>query len=128
MIIYKNKGKGGFAAGANILTGEKLAAGGITAAVLILISLILGKGKKGSEKKKKRAPIILSAPLIYKAAESAVSSAKISSLVSRVKSGEDITADGQSDKIFRGFEVMEAEPIESEEEVLRIINPENTLN
>ena len=113
MMIYKNSKKGGFALGSNSLTAEKLVAGGITAAVALVVALVLGMGKKKSKKKKKG--MALSAfflPAIYKAVKGAIENNSI-----KVTMDEETKAYFDSLKDDGGIEVVDAIEISSEEEV-----------
>lgn len=121
MIIYKKGKSGGFAVGSNKLTDESLAAGGIAAAFAIILNSIFRNKRKAAKKNKKRSFLgLILFPFAYKAAKYAVSQAKLSSLVNKVKQGEDISDSSFSEHIFSGIEVIEAEPVSSEDEVYRI--------
>ncbi len=123
MIIKNSSKRGGFAVGTNTVTDEKLAAGGIAALSMLIIAAIANS--KTSDKKKrrrKRTARILSFPLLYKLSKAAVSQVKLHSLTNRVKNGEDICTGNLSDSIFRGIEVIQAEPISSEAEVYDIVS------
>lgn len=112
MMIYKNSKKGGFAVGSNGLTAEKLAAGGITAVVAVVLALIFGFGKKKSKKKKKAS--LLSAlilPAVYKTAKAAFENGNVKITVN------DAVKEYMSEESDTGIEVVYAQPISSEEEV-----------
>lgn len=122
MIIKNSSKRGGFAVGTSAVTDEKLAAGGIAALSMLIIAAIANS--KTSDKRKrrrKRTARILSFPLLYKLSTAAVSQVKLHSLTNRVKNGEDICTGNPSDGIFRGIEVIQAEPISSEAEVYDIV-------
>ncbi len=114
MLIYKNSKKGGFAVGSNGLTAEKLAAGGITAAVAVVLALILGFGKKSKKKKKASLLSALILPAIYKTAKAAIENNNIKVTVNDAAM-EYFKNQQQADD--SGVEVVEAIPISSEEEV-----------
>ncbi len=129
MMIYKNSGKGGFAVGSNRISREDLAAGGIAAFALILMSLI-GLAKPKKERKKSAFTRILSAPFLFKLAKAGVSKINLDSLVKKAKSGETVstffTDDGETaedtyseniDENSDGVEVIPSTPIASEDEV-----------
>lgn len=123
MIIKNSSKRGGFAVGTSAVTDEKLAAGGIAALSMLIIAAIANS--KTSDKRKrrrKRTARILSFPLLYKLSTAAVSQVKLHSLTNRVKNGEDICTGNPSDGIFRGIEVIQAEPISSEAEVYDIVS------
>ncbi len=129
MMIYKNSGKGGFAVGSNRISREDLAAGGIAAFALILMSLI-GLAKPKKERKKGVFTRILSAPFLFKLAKAGVSKINLDSLVKKAKSGEAVSTfftdddeaaeDTYSENIDEnsdGVEVIPSTPIASEDEV-----------
>ena len=117
MMIYKDSKKGGFAVGSNGLTAEKLAAGGVTAVVavvLALMALIFGFGKKKSKKKKKGSILTaLILPAVYKTAKAAIENNNVKVTVNDAAS-EYLNALNDDDG---GIEVVDAIPIASEEEV-----------
>jgi hypothetical protein len=138
MMIYKNNGKGGFAVGSNRFSREDLAAGGIAALALVLMSLI-GLAKPKKERKKSAVARILSAPFLFRLAKAGVSRINLDSLVKKAKNGEvvstfftddiihdddgsveDTYAEGFAENIDEnadGVEVIPSTPIASEEEV-----------
>ncbi len=129
MMIYKNSGKGGFAVGSNRISREDLAAGGIAAFALILMSLI-GLAKPKKERKKGVFTRILSAPFLFKLAKAGVSKINLDSLVKKAKSGETVSTfftdddeaaeDTYSENIDENsdsVEVIPSTPIASEDEV-----------
>lgn len=114
MMIYKDSKKGGFAVGSNGLTAEKLAAGGVTAVVAVVLALIFGFGKKKSKKKKKGSILTaLILPAVYKTAKAAIENNNVKVTVNDAAS-EYLNALNDDDG---GVEVVDAIPIASEEEV-----------
>ncbi len=114
MMIYKDSKKGGFAVGSNGLTAEKLAAGGVTAVVAVVLALIFGFGKKKSKKKKKGSILTaLILPAVYKTAKAAIENNNVKVTVNDAAS-EYLNALNDDDG---GIEVVDAIPIASEEEV-----------
>lgn len=138
MMIYKNNGKSGFAIGSNRFSREDLAAGGIAAFALILMSLI-GLAKPKKERRKGAAARILSAPFLFRLAKAGISKVNLDSLVKKAKNGEavstffaedishgdkgsaeDTYAQGFAEDIDEssyGIETIPSTPIASEEEV-----------
>lgn len=113
-MIYKDSKKGGFAVGSNGLTAEKLAAGGVTAVVAVVLALIFGFGKKKSKKKKKGSILTaLILPAVYKTAKAAIENNNVKVTVNDAAS-EYLNALNDDDG---GIEVVDAIPIASEEEV-----------
>lgn len=90
MMIYKNNGKSGFAIGSNRFSREDLAAGGIAAFALILMSLI-GLAKPKKERRKGAAARILSAPFLFRLAKAGISKVNLDSLVKKAKNGEAVS-------------------------------------
>lgn len=90
MMIYKNNGKSGFAIGSNRFSREDLAAGGIAAFALILMSLI-GLAKPKKERRKGAAARILSAPFLFRLAKAGISKVDLNSLVKKAKNGEAVS-------------------------------------
>lgn len=90
MMIYKNNGKSGFAIGSNRFSREDLAAGGIAAFALILMSLI-GLAKPKKERRKGAAARILSAPFLFRLAKAGISKVNLNSLVKKAKNGEAVS-------------------------------------
>lgn len=122
MIIKNSSKNGGFAVGTNAVTDERLAAGGIAAACMLIIGAIAnGKTSDKKKRRRKRTARILSFPLLYKLSKAAVSQIKLRSLTNHVKNGEDICAGKPSDGMFRGIEVIQAEPISGEAEIYNMI-------
>lgn len=128
MMIYKNNGKGGFAVGSNRFSREDLAAGGIAAFALILMSLI-GLAKPKKERKKSAIARILSAPFLFRLAKAGVSRINLDSLVKKAENGEvvstfftdDVPAEDtyseSTEENSDGVEVIPSAPIASEDEV-----------
>ena len=90
MMIYKNNGKSGFAIGSNRFSREDLAAGGIAAFAIILMSLI-GLAKPKKERRKGAAARILSAPFLFRLAKAGISKVDLNSLVKKAKNGEAVS-------------------------------------
>ena len=90
MMIYKSNGKSGFAIGSNRFSREDLAAGGIAAFALILMSLI-GLAKPKKERRKGAAARILSAPFLFRLAKAGISKVNLDSLVKKAKNGEAVS-------------------------------------
>lgn len=114
MMIYKNNGKSGFAIGSNRFSREDLAAGGIAAFALILMSLI-GLAKPKKERRKGAAARILSAPFLFRLAKAGISKVNLDSLVKKAKNGEAVSTffaedishgvDGSAEDISHGNKV-----------------------
>lgn len=90
MMIYKNNGRSGFAIGSNRFSREDLAAGGIAAFAIILMSLI-GLAKPKKERRKGAAARILSAPFLFRLAKAGISKVNLDSLVKKAKNGETVS-------------------------------------
>ena len=90
MMIYKNNGRSGFAIGSNRFSREDLAAGGIAAFAIILMSLI-GLAKPKKERRKGAAARILSAPFLFRLAKAGISKVNLDSLVKKAKNGEAVS-------------------------------------
>lgn len=129
MLIQKfsKDAKRGFVVGANNFTPEKLAAGAVTLASGLMISVVGGllkphkkshraKGRDHKDSKKK--PLwALALPLIYKAAKSAFKKKSLSDTLNGLTAQFAKEAQPEIVPEPDGIEVVDAIPISSEEEV-----------
>ncbi len=126
MVIQKisKDSKRGIVIGSNRLTPERIAAGAITAASLTAASAIGGlisrpkrastrPGKaKNAKKSGKKGLLLLAAPVVFKAAKSALSKKNLDSIAEKFSKAKE---QPESDEDL--LEIESAIPISSEEEV-----------
>lgn len=119
MVIQKvsKDSKRGIVIGSNRLTPERIAAGAITAASLTAASAIGGlisrPGKaKNAKKSGKKGLLLLAAPVVFKAAKSALSKKNLDSIAEKFSKAKE-----QPESNEDLLEIESAIPISSEEEV-----------
>lgn len=127
MVVYKDTKNGGVALGTNGLTKEKLVAGGIAAGIGVALALILGFGKMPAKKKKKSGVLTAAVlPSLYKLIKAGLENKNIKITVDeKVAEYFANNANNDSDEDNDGIEVVDAIPIESEDEVYEYIRENN---